>query len=349
VLTLCKEKEFSALLIAVPYAEPNAAEKRAELICEAARSSQIPIVIAWMNEALDCTASRIYEKDENVAFFRSMTQAMEAIRAWQWRDALRVSRHEPSAKRLSSADAFDAVRPVLMDAAKNNRALSERNSKLVLQEYGVRTTKEQLATNRSDAIQAAETIGFPVVLKVESADILHKSDAGLVALDLKTAEAVGDAFDTVMARAAERFAEAKVEGAVIQEMVPQGTEIIVGAKYEPGLGQVLMFGLGGVFVELLKDVAFSLAPVAKSRVLTQLTELKSAALLRGYRGAPGVDLDLLADQIARISEFVADSEDLVAELDVNPILARADDATAVDAVIIPNHTARAVIQGETHA
>jgi len=349
VVTLCKEKEFAVLLIAVPYAQPIIAEQRAELICEAARSSPIPIVIGWMNEALDCPASRIYENDENVAFFRSMTRAMEAIRAWRWRDALRISRLEPSAKRLSPANAFAAVRPVLVDAAKNNRALSERESKLVLQEYGVCTTKEQLAINRSEAIQAAEAIGFPVVLKVESADILHKSDAGLVVLDLNTAEAVGDAFDTVMARAGDEFADAKVEGSVIQEMVPQGTEIIVGAKYEPGLGQVLMFGLGGVFVELLKDVAFSLAPVTPNRVLTQLTDLKGAALLHGYRGAPNVDLDLLADQIARISEFVADAGDLVAELDVNPILARADAATAVDAVIIPNHTAKAVIQGKTDA
>tara|TARA_R110002110_G_scaffold206054_3_gene418213 strand:- start:1284 stop:3464 length:2181 start_codon:yes stop_codon:yes gene_type:complete len=349
VVTLCNETVFSVLLIAVPYAQTIVAEQRAQLICEAARNSPIPIVVAWMNEALDCPASRIYENDENVALFRSMTRAMEAIRAWQWRTAVRISRLEPSAKRLSHPKAFDAVHPVLVDAAKNNRALSERESKLVLKEYGVRTTREQLAKNRSQAIKIAEAIGFPVVLKVESADILHKSDAGLVVLDLRTAKAVGDAFDSIMARASEGFAEARVEGAVVQEMVPQGTEIIVGAKYEPGLGQVLMFGLGGVYVELLKDVAFALAPVATSRVLTKLKELKSAALLRGYRGTPGVDLDVLADQIARISEFVADAEDLVSELDVNPILARIDGATAVDAVVIPNQFARKLDQGEVHA
>ena len=349
VATLCREPGFSVLLIAVPYAQKSLAEQRAQLICEAARNSPIPVAVAWMNEALDCPASRIYESDENVALFRSMKRAMETIHAWQWRDALRVSRVGKSAARLSDPKALDVVRPVLEAAARDGRALSERESKLVLQEYGVRTTNDQFATNRSQAIKAANEIGFPVVLKVESADILHKTDAGLVILGLETDEAVGDAFDSVMAQARDHFPEARVQGVVVQEMVPQGTEIIVGAKYEPGLGQVLMFGLGGVYVELLKDVAFALAPVAANHVLAKLAKLKGSALLRGYRGTSAVDLELLVDQIARISEFVAEAGDLVTELDVNPILARGDGATAVDAVVILNHPDNEPTQGETHA
>ncbi|MBV1895803.1 MAG: acetate--CoA ligase family protein [Rhodobacteraceae bacterium] len=349
VATLCNEPGFSVLLIAVPYAQNIVAEQRAHLICEAARTSPIPVVVAWMNEALDCPAARIYENDENVSLFRSMTRAMEAIHAWKWRDALRIKRLEGPAPRLSRPEAFDVVRPVLKDAARDNRALNERESKLVLQEYGVRTTQDQFAADRAQAILAAKAIGFPVVLKVESADILHKTDAGLVVLDLKTSEDVGEAFDLVTTLARKQFPDANVQGVVIQEMVAPGTEIIVGAKYEPGLGQVLMFGLGGVYVELLKDVAFALTPVAPDQVLAKLTELKGAALLRGYRGSPAVDLDVLADQIARISEFVADADDLMAELDVNPILVRGDSAVAVDAVIVPQIAANEHSKDKPHA
>lgn len=349
IAALCNEPGFAVLLIAVPYAQKIVAEQRAHLICEAARGSSIPIVVAWMNEALDCPAARIYENDENVVLFRSMTRAMEAIRAWKWREALRVKSLERSMARLSPPEAFDVVRPMLEDAVRDGRALSERESKSVLRAYGVETTQDRFAASRFEAVQAAEAIGFPVVLKVESTDILHKTDAGLVILGLENPEAVAEAFDSVMARTREAFPDARVQGAVVQAMVPPGVEIIVGAKYEPALGQVLMFGLGGVFVELMKDLAFALAPVAPDQVVAKLTELKGAALLRGYRGTPAVDLDVLANQIARISEFVADAEDLVAELDVNPIFARGDGAIAVDAVIIPYVAANEQAQGRTHA
>jgi len=208
--------------------------------------------------------------------------------------------------------------------ATTKKVLGEREAKAVLAKYGVRSAPERQARNAEEAVRAAEAIGFPVVLKADG-DIEHKTEAGAVKLDLRDAAAVAAACAAMTA--------AK-QGFLVQPMLKGGVELVVGIKRDPQVGPVLLVGLGGVLVEILRDTALALAPVGKAEARRMLQSLKGFQLLQGYRGAPAADLDAVCETIARISEFAADHADQVAEIDVNPLLARPDGAFALDALIV---------------
>ena len=173
-------------------------------------------------------------------------------------------------------------------------------------------------------MKAAAELGYPVVLKADG-DIEHKTEADAVKLDLRDGSAV---------RAACAAMTAAKNGFLVQAMVKGGVELVVGVKRDPQCGPVLLVGLGGVLVEVLRDTALALAPVGKVEARRMLERLRGYKLLQGFRGAPAADLDAVCDAIARISEFAADHADEVEEIDVNPLLARPDGAVALDALIV---------------
>jgi acetyltransferase len=182
-----------------------------------------------------------------------------------------------------------------------------------------------VAADAASAAAAAEAIGFPVVVKADSETVVHKSDMDAVALDLVDAEAVRTAVHRMQSNltsAEPRF--------LVQKFVPGGLEVILGAKAEEGLGHLIMFGLGGVFVEVLKDVVFNLSPVSTAEAREMLASIKGAALLRGTRGRKGVDRDRLAEMILRLSQLVTDLP-AIKEMDLNPVMAFEDGALVVDA------------------
>ena len=183
---------------------------------------------------------------------------------------------------------------------------------------------ERQAKNADEAVKAAAELGYPVVLKADG-DIEHKTEAGAVKLDLR---------DEAALRAACAAMTAAKDGFLVQPMLKGGVELVVGVKRDPQVGPVLLVGLGGVLVEILRDTALALAPVGKAEARRMLESLKGYKLLQGYRGAPAADLDAVCEAIARISEFAADYADQVEEIDVNPLLARADGAVALDALIV---------------
>ena len=193
---------------------------------------------------------------------------------------------------------------------------------------------EQLVTSAKEAVAAAERLGMPVVMKVESPDIPHKTEAGVIRLGLKSAAEVEAAYAAVMANAAKVKPAPKINGVLVQPMVPQGTEMLVGARIDDLFGPMVVVGLGGVNAELMKDVAVALAPVTKQEALDMLAKLKGQAALEGFRGLPKVDRDKLADIIVRLSEFAADQRDVIAELDVNPLICGEKGIVAVDALIV---------------
>lgn len=200
-------------------------------------------------------------------------------------------------------------------------------------EYAIPVTKFKLAKNEREAAEFAEELGFPVVLKIVSPDIIHKSDAGGVIVNLKSNVEVQDAYRKILENAKKYKATAKIAGVLVQEMAPQSTEVIIGAIKDPQFGQTLMFGLGGIFVELLKDVTFRVAPITREDAHEMVTEVKAYPLLKGYRNTPPADIDAIINILLSTSKLIMDYPE-IKELDLNPIMVYADGAKTVDARII---------------
>ena len=197
---------------------------------------------------------------------------------------------------------------------------------------------ERVAQSMEEAVNAAGSLGYPVVLKVESPDLPHKTEAGVVALNLHNAEDVRTAYRTIVARANAVSPPPRIAGVLVQQMMPQGVEMVVGARVDPLFGPLVVVGLGGILVELLKDTALAPAPVTHDEALALLSDLKGALLLDGFRGMPAVDRNRLAEVICGVAAFAADHRGAVAELDVNPLICTGGRITAVDALIVPKAT-----------
>ena len=216
-------------------------------------------------------------------------------------------------------------------------ALSEHQSKGLTAEWGVPITSETLVRNADDAVAAANKIGYPVVIKADVTDLPHKTDSGLVMLDLKDEAAVREAFQTIMSNADKAGATGdNFNGVTVQEMVMDGVEVIVGVSYDSQLGATILFGSGGVMVEVYNDVALRLCPIDKEDALEMIADVKGAKLLEGFRGRPAADVDALADTLVRVSQMAAQLDGSLAELDINPlmVLPKGQGVKAADAVAV---------------
>jgi len=190
-----------------------------------------------------------------------------------------------------------------------------------------------LARTRREAASIAKEIGFPVVLKVVSPQVIHKTDVGGVKLGIRNASQVELAFKEIMSSVCATMPEARIDGVSVQPMARPGTEVIIGMSKDPQFGPVIMFGLGGILVELLKDVSFRIVPLTKRDASEMIREVKSYPLMRGYRGHEAVNINLLEDLIVKVSAFV-DKTPEIKELDLNPVIAYKDSAVVVDARVI---------------
>ncbi|MBL02707.1 uncharacterized protein METZ01_LOCUS1057 [marine metagenome] len=227
-----------------------------------------------------------------------------------------------------------AVQAVLDAARAAGRAsLTSSESKQVSDAYGISIPQEGLATSSDEAATLAEEIGYPVVLKVSSKDILHKTEAGGVLVNLTTAADVSKGYDTIIENARAYKSDAEIAGVQVQQMLPPGQEVIVGAVTDPSFGKLVAFGLGGILVEVLKDVTFRLAPASHSDALSMIDGIKAAEVLRGVRGADPVNRDALATLIENVSALIGDFPE-IHELDLNPVLATSESVTAVDVRIL---------------
>lgn len=226
------------------------------------------------------------------------------------------------------------VSNVFIEARKAKRKhLLEPEAKTVCMEYGIPVTKFKVATNETQVVKFAEQIGYPVVMKIVSPDILHKSDVGGVVVGLKGAKEVRGAYKQILENVKKHNAEAKIEGVLVQEMAPSSTEVIVGATKDPQFGPAIMFGLGGIFVEVLKDVTFRIAPIDEREGREMITEVKAYPLLKGYRGLPPADTEAIVKILVNTSRLVMEHQE-IKELDLNPIMVYEKGAKTVDARII---------------
>lgn len=223
---------------------------------------------------------------------------------------------------------------IIEDARKDGRRLlTEIEAKQVLEDAGVPVSPARLARTSDDAVRIAQQLGFPIVLKIVSPQITHKTDVGGVALNLNRPEEVAEAFDRIVASAKEHEPTATIEGAAVQRMEKQGIEVIVGMTKDPQFGPVLMFGLGGVLVEVLKDVAFRVIPINERDARQMVREINGFPLLQGYRGQDPADIGKIEELLLKVSQFIEQHPE-VAELDLNPVFAYKDGALAVDARIV---------------
>jgi len=216
---------------------------------------------------------------------------------------------------------------------KSQNLLTEVESKELLKKAGIPVIETKLARSKKEAISISKKMGFPVVLKVSSPDVIHKSDSGGVKLGLVNATQVGKAFSEIISSVKKAYPKAQIEGVSVQLMASPGVEVIVGMSKDPQFGPVLMFGLGGVFVEVLKDVSFRIVPVTERDASEMIKEIKGYPILEGYRGQKPASIPALQKLIIKVSQFV-EKNPQIKELDLNPVFAYPDKAVAVDARII---------------
>jgi acetyltransferase len=324
---------FSAVVVPLVFAHEAATGARAPILCEVAARKKSAIAAIWMNDWLEGPGSAVLDADSNVTLFRSADRCFAAIRAWfDWHER-RASRRV-AAPRRSADDAKEKAQAILAAARKRGNVLSEQESKQVLAAYGIKVPRETVASTPDEAAQAAEALRLPLVVKIASPDIPHKTEVSGIRLNLRDAHAVRDAARDVLASAAKHKPQARVDGVSVQEMAPPGVELVLGIQRDARFGTLVVVGLGGVLVELLGDVSIALAPVTPEKAASMLSSLKGYRLLTGYRGQPRLDIDSAIDAICRFSEFAADMGETLAEADVNPVIVGQDGVVAADALLV---------------
>jgi acetyl-CoA synthetase (ADP-forming) len=223
---------------------------------------------------------------------------------------------------------------ILEQVKKEGRSiLTEFESKKVLKQAGISVVETRLAKTQKEAVSLSRKMGFPVALKIISPEVIHKSDSGGVKLSLNNASEVKKAYDEILKRVKKQHPDAVIHGIGVQKMVRPGTEVIVGSSKDPQFGPVIMFGLGGIFVELLKDVSFRIIPLERRDALEMIEEIKGYPLLQGYRGKEPANISALVEIILKISKLIQENP-TIKELELNPIFVYRDKAIGVDARMI---------------
>ncbi len=279
-----------------------------------------PVVILYVGGKLDPDSERLVSTS-NVPFFTSPNECVKAIE-----NLIRYSTYLHKKKGKPPQTSASVPSPsgrefVSKWFSERNRKITEREAKLLLSHYGIPVTREVLASNVEEAGKAGQTLGFPVALKIESPDILHKTEAGGVRLHLRNEEELRGAFNEMILTVRDRYPEAEIRGLLVQEMVSQkAVEAIVGISRDPQYGPTIMFGLGGVLVEVLEDIALRICPITEEDAREMIQEIKGFKVLRGFRGGAKADLEATAELLVRLSHLAVDLQDKLSEIDINPLM-----------------------------
>jgi acyl-CoA synthetase (NDP forming) len=331
LVEIVRESErIDTILLIGSLANDATAAKRAEELAALTGPRDKPILLSTYTSASPGAMAAFAEA--GIPCYTSMPSCARAIRALVDYGRFQARRNRPpppatpASVREATARSLAAAGPVL----------TETEAKALLADYGVPRPPELLATSADQAIAAASRIGGRIALKVQSPDIAHKTEAGAVALGVAGAVAVREAYRRVLANAAKAAPAARIDGVLVQAMARPGIEMILGVTRDPDFGPMLMVGLGGIHVEVLRDVAFSPVPIGFDEALSLLGELRGAALLDGVRGTPPADRAALAELIATLSRFAADHADRIKEIDLNPVIVhpQGEGLTVVDALIV---------------
>jgi len=326
---LLNDPHYGVLVSPLTYGYAPSA-KRPETYSALAEKAGKMACVVWQTEWQDGPGVVEANQCSRVALFRSMSACFAAIAAWQWR----ANKRAAGAQTVTPTPQQTITKAAALIAEARGQTLTEREAKAVLSLYGVPVVGERLVQSAADAVAAAEALGYPVVLKVESPDLLHKTEAGVIRLNLRSADEVRAGYQGVITNAGKVSPPPRINGVLVQPMVPQGIEMVAGARNDKLFGPLIVVGLGGILVEVLKDTALAPAPVTAVQAEVLLRQLKGVKLLEGFRGMPAVNMGRLAQVISDVSRFAADHRDRVTELDVNPLICTGDCITAVDALIV---------------
>ncbi len=270
--------------------------------------------------------------EHGVPYYKSPSAAVRAMAALREYGRFKEERiHEFKPYEVDKQKVSEIIEKVKADGRK---ALTEPEAKEVFAAYGLPVPKGKLAKSADEAVQIANEIGFPVVMKIVSPQIIHKSDAGGVKVNLNSEEDVRKAFEEIVSNAKKYDPDAHIHGVYVQEMAPWGTETIIGSINDVQFGPTVMFGLGGIFVEILKDVTFRIAPITAEEAKGMIQEIKGYKVLTGARGEKPKDVDAIADAMSRLSQLVWDFRDHIKEVDANPVIVYEKGLSVVDARII---------------
>lgn len=334
---LIADPNVDLILCPITGALPSMAGKLARDLVAAAATTDKPMLVVWGSPVGDEKAYRETLLNSDVPTFRTFTNAVMATKAYfdhhRFADGYKSPFLRPA---LKPSEASVKAKRLLAPRGRvlgSGSTLSEQDSKALLTSYGIPVPKERVVTNATEAAKAAERIGFPVVMKIVSADISHKSDLGLVEVGVRNSAEVRQVYKRLVETAASAAPKATVDGVLIAEMA-QGVETVLGIAQDPLFGPVVMFGLGGVFVEILKDVTFRVPPFSASDAALMTEELAGSALLKGARGRPAADRKALVDAIMKVQNLAVDLAGHVSELDINPLLAGPKGVVAADALVV---------------
>ena len=309
------ENVDGALVILTPQSMTNALATAQAIVRIASRSHK-PILCCFMG-IIDVSAGVKYLQGHGIPVFKFPENAAKAFGAL-YRYAKWLNRQVLAPFQLKH-DKNRAAELIQELIDKGLTHVGEREGLELLKCYGFNTLETQLTSNAPAAADAAQKMGFPVVLKIVSPQIIHKSDAGGVKVDLKTRKAVEKAFETIVTNAKSYHDDVEITGVLVQKLAPRGEEVILGMNRYPVFGPLIMFGLGGIFVELFADVVFRLAPVNRNSVRRMIRQIKGFKLLDGFRGRPRTDLEEIEKSLVRLSDMVT-SHPEIQELDINPLI-----------------------------
>ena len=305
----------TVLIILTPQAMTEI-EKTAEVITEISNRTDKPIVTSFMGGKRIENSLKIMcqRKVPNYSFPERAVSAIEAMykyTLWQKRPA-------PKAK-IFDVQKENVVSFLAKMKQTGRQHLNEEEARQVISAYGFRIPKSILAASEPEAVKVAEEIGYPVVMKISSPDILHKSDFGGVRIGIKNEIEVRTCFCDITQKARRLMPDAEIKGVLVQQMITGGKEVILGMSRDPQFGPLLMFGLGGIYIEILKDVSFRIAPIGLNEAEEMIQEIRSFPLLKGARGERPVDINAVVDNILRLSQLVTDFPEII-EMDINPLL-----------------------------
>ena len=323
------------LIICVPQVVANP-KKLADRIIDLSKKSVKPILVSFPGEESVHYAKQLLNRN-NVPAYSTPEEAVEAYTyLYRYARNLELLYETPEERDIKpSPENQTKLKAIINNALNENRTiLSEMEAKEFIEFYGIKSTNPVIAKNEDEAVRTAKKIGYPVVIKIHSPDITHKSDSGGVALNLQCEEALRDAFKTMMKTVKEKIPDAKIEGVAVQKMIKnEGPEFILGSKKDPVFGSIILFGMGGVFTELFKDRAIGFPPL--NQVLSQriLEQTKAYKILKGFRSIPPVNMTKIEETMINFSQLIEDHPE-IQEIDINPLIASGDDVVAVDARMV---------------
>jgi acetyltransferase len=313
-----EDENFDIVQVNVSMVAGESSKLRASMLLDSIGENRKPVVSWWAAGSLSEPGIHMLNGSQ-VALFKSPDRCAAAVKSLvdYYQFLKNHSAPDPSA---SVTDDSISTRKAKELLATGDKSLSEHQSKALLDLYGIPVTRERVAKSPREAARLAEEIGFPVALKIDSPDILHKSEAAAIRLSVNSQEEAIRFYDEIIANAQAHNPNARINGVLVQEMIQGGIEVMIGISQDPQFGTTVAFGLGGIFVEVLKDISLRVAPLSTSDAEQMVKEIKGYQILQGIRGKKPADVKAIVDVLLRISRLAQDCRDIITEIDINPLI-----------------------------